>query len=343
MSKTFAIVTGLVLLLALLLFSMTYTVNYHEVAIKTRFGKTTDASIERKPGLKFRLPLFADRVTTLDTRLQLRESPLETVQTADGQQIVVRAFMLWQVDTEGDAPLTFSQNYSSVEEANALMGDQFKTAMRQGLSRFRFDDLIGEKSRLPDAEAAIMTEMSSVKGKGIKPVSVGVSQLVLPPRTAQAVLTRMQASRTQLSDQQRGRGQAEAAAIQNRAAADADKIKAFAEQLAADIRAKGEEEAARYIASMSEAEDLAIFLSWCDTLTSSLSKYSTVVLPSNFAPWHLLTPGAVDNGKGIPQPPATQPEVARDTVGMAPPPMLVAPRTAAVAADVSLSEERADG
>jgi membrane protease subunit HflC len=346
MSKTIAIVIGLILLVALLLFSMTYTVNYHEVAIKTRFGK--EGSVINQPGLKFRLPLFADRVSTFDTRVQLRESPLETVQTADGQQIVVKAFMLWQVDTQGNAPLTFSQNYASVEEANVSLGDQFKTAMRQGLSRFSFDELIGDRSRLPDAEAAILKEMSSVTSKGIKPVSVGVSQLVLPPRTAQAVLTRMQASRTQLSDQQRGRGQAEAAAIQNRAAADADKIKAFAEQLAADIRAKGEEEAARYITAMSEAEDLAIFLSWCDTLTSSLSKYSTLVLPSNFAPWHLMTPNGSLDHKGIPQPPQSQPEIARRA---APPAMIASPNTDAAPAasdsgthpEPNSNPERTDG
>ncbi len=349
MSKTLAIIIGSILLLALLLFSMTYKVNYHEVAIKTRFGKTTDASVEREAGLKFRLPLFAERVTTFDTRLQLRESPLETVQTADGQQIVVKAFMLWQIDTEGDGPLTFLKKYDSIDEANALLGDQFKTAMRQGLSKFAFNDLIGEKSRLTDAEAAIMREMSSVASTGIKPVAVGVSQLVLPPRTAQAVLTRMQASRTQLSDQQRGRGQSEAAAIQNRAAADADKIQAFAQQLAADIRAKGEEEAARYLTLMSEAEDLAIFLSWCDTLAKSLSMYSTVVLPSNFAPWHMLTPGVPTDKNGIPQPPSSQPDIAAGTVGAAPP-MLAAPKSAAAPAagteapaSDSSSQERADG
>jgi membrane protease subunit HflC len=214
--------------------------------------------------------------------------------------------------------------------------------MRQGISRFSFDDLIGERSRLSDAEAAIMSEMSSVKANGIKPVSVGISQLVLPPRTAQAVLTRMQASRTQLSDQQRGRGQAEAAAIQNRAAADADKIRAFADQLAADIRAKGEEEAARYITAMSEAEDLAIFLSWCDTLTSSLSRYSTVVLPSNFAPWHLLTPNGSQDRNGIPQPPQTQPDIAQR--GSSSPPVMLAPGAGGGERQESSSvPERSDG
>ena len=109
MSKSIAIIVGLVLLVALVLFSMTYTVSFHEVAIKTRFGKTTADSIVTEPGLKFRLPLFADRVTVYDTRLQVRETPLETIQTADGRQVVTRAFMLWKVNTNGQEPLKFHE------------------------------------------------------------------------------------------------------------------------------------------------------------------------------------------------------------------------------------------
>jgi hypothetical protein len=152
-----------------------------------------------------------------------------------------------------------------------------------------------------------MREMDSVRSKGIEPVTVGVSQLVLPPKTAQAVLMRMQATRTKLSDQERGKGQARATAIQNRAAADAEKIKAFAEQLAADIRAKGEQESARYLTRMGEAEELAIFLLWCDTLQSSFSKYATLVMPVSTAPLHLLNLGTPVDRHGIPQPPTTQP------------------------------------
>jgi hypothetical protein len=99
---------------------------------------------------------------------------------------------------------------------------------------------------------------------------------------------------------------------------------------------------------MSEAEDLAIFLSWCDTLTSSLSKYSTLVLPSNFAPWHLMTPNGSLDHKGIPQPPQSQPEIARRA---APPAMIASPNTDAAPAasdsgthpEPNSNPERTDG
>jgi len=311
MTKSLAIIIGLILLAALMLFSMTYTVNFHEVAIKTRFGQVDgENSIVRTPGLKFRLPLFMDKVTTFDTRLQLRENPLETVQTTDGQQVVVRAYLMWKVREDGDGPLKFFESYSTVEEANAAIGDQFKTAMRSGLSRFAFDDLIGDNSRRAEAEAAITNEMASVRSKGIEPVNVGVTQLVLPPRTAQAVLDRMKAGRTVLSETERFKGQAEASALQNRAKAQADKIRAFADQRAAEIRAEGEQDAAKYYALMSEAQDLAVFLQWLDALKTSLSQYTTVVLPSSFAPLHLLNLDSATDRHGIPQPATTQPDIA---------------------------------
>ena len=68
MNKSMAIFIGVVLLIVLLVFSMTYTVNYNEVAIRTRFGRADSSSIEREPGLKFRMPLFGDRFTTVDSR-----------------------------------------------------------------------------------------------------------------------------------------------------------------------------------------------------------------------------------------------------------------------------------
>lgn len=357
MTRTLAIIVGIVLLIALLLFSMTYTVNFHEVAIKTRFGRVTENSIVREAGLQFRLPLFADKVTTFDTRLQIRESPLETVQTADGQQVIVRAFLMWKVDVDSEqGPLRFFESYSSVEEANTAMGDQFKTAMRSGLSRFTFNELIGEGSRLAEAEAAIKSEMAAVESKGIKPVSVGVTQLVLPARTATAVLNRMNTTRTRLSEEERGKGQAEASALQNRAAAQADKIQAFAERAAAEIRAQGDQDAARYYAMMSEAQDLAVFMQWLDAWKTSLSRYTTVVLPSTFAPFNLFNLESPTNERGIPIPATGQPSFTGNrppAAGMSMTPMNPAAEasaptstptsTAAPARDTNAEKEQVDG
>ena len=109
MKKVVAIIVGLIILAVLLLFSMTHTVSYHEVGIRSRFGKIDESSIIKEPGLHFRLPFFADSVQTFDTRTQLLKSPMDNLQTRDGQQIVVEAFMFWKIDTDGDGSIDSSE------------------------------------------------------------------------------------------------------------------------------------------------------------------------------------------------------------------------------------------
>jgi membrane protease subunit HflC len=108
-TKTLPVLTGAVIVVVLMLFNTTYTVNYHEVAVATRFGKPS--GVVRDPGMHFKAPFFIDGVTKIDTRQQLSESNLETVLTKDGQQVVVKAFMLWRVDPKGDAALKFFTSY----------------------------------------------------------------------------------------------------------------------------------------------------------------------------------------------------------------------------------------
>ena len=314
MNKSMAIFIGVVLLIVLLVFSMTYTVNYNEVAIRTRFGRADSSSIEREPGLKFRLPLFADKITTVDTRLQLRESPLETILTTDGQQVMVRAFLLWQVNTKvDDGPFTFFTRYpGGIDEANQWLTDQLRTALITGLSRYKFDDLIGPNSRIDTAEQSIMSELSGLTATGIEPVSVGIEQLVLPGKTTTAVLQRMQATREYLSQAERYKGDAEASGIESRAKLQAEKIHAFANQHAEEIRAAGNKDAAKYLELMGQDQGLAIFLAWLDTLEASLSEQTTFVVPTAFAPFHLLRLDTSTDSRGIPQPVAEGGRISAD-------------------------------
>ena len=65
---------------------------------------------------------------------------------------------------------------------------------------------------------------------------------------------------------------------------------------------QGDAQAAKYLAEMAQDEDLAIFLVWLDALQNSLNQYSTFILPSDTAPWHLMNRDARTNGNGIPMP-----------------------------------------
>ena len=300
MSKTLPIVTGLVILLVLMLFNTTYTVNYHEVAIATRFGKP--AGVVRDPGMHLKAPFFIDSVTKLDTRQQLSESNLETVLTKDGQQVVVKAFMLWRVDPTGDSALKFFTGYGTLEAASREIETRLNAAIRGTVGQFSFADLIGANSRLPDAEQAIVADLKRNPMEGVEPVTVGLSQIVLPPKTSIAVVKRMSAVQETLANLEESRGQAEADAIKSMAATQADTIRNFAEQWAAEIEAVGNAEATRYYEQMKKEADLAIFLAWLDTLKTGLSGSTTFVTDMTKAPFHMIDLDAPTDAKGIPQP-----------------------------------------
>lgn len=304
MKRIIIIGIGITIIVVLLLFSMTYTVSFHQVGILSRFGQTDSNSIVSTPGLHFRLPFFADSVTLLDTRTQVRQSPLEMLQTKDGQQIVVKSFLLWSIDTEGEGPLNFYRSYASVDTAQLAIDSLFRDAISV-LSSYSFESLTGANNKLTEAENAILARLDTLRNSGIIPRSVGINRLLLPPKTTTAVLQRMQARRDTLAEQLRAKGKADAEAIRAAARAKRDKINAFASQRAEDIRADGEAQAATYLKQMGEHEELAVFLSWLDAVEIALSENTTLVLETNIAPWHLMDLNTKTNEQGIPQPATT--------------------------------------
>ena len=300
MTRTLPIAAGAVILLVLTLFNTTYTVNYHELAVATRFGKPME--VVQQPGLHFKAPFFIDSVTKLDTRLQLSESNLETVLTKDGQQVVVRAFLLWRVDPKSEAAMAFFTGYGTLDAAGKELETRLNASIRGAVGRFAFTDLIGANSRLPDAEQAILEDLNRNPMAGVEARSVGLSQVVLPPKTTIAVVKRMSAVQETLANLEESRGQAEADAIKSQAASQADTIRNFADQWAAEIEAVGNTEATRYYEQMKQEADLAIFLAWLDTLRASLTGSTTFVTDMTKAPFHMIDLDAATDANGIPQP-----------------------------------------
>ncbi len=302
MNKMLTILTGAALLLLFILYSTTYTVAYHELAVVTRFGQVHEVRTE--PGLSLKLPFFADRVHRFDTRLQMVESPLRTIQTADDEQLVVQTFFMWKVDAEDPkASERFFRGFSSIDVARSEIASDLEDAMTV-LSRYTFNELFGEQNRIEEAEKAMLEELQRRRGgDGVSGQFVGVSQVLFPPTTTRAVLTRMQATRQSMAQNERFKGQAEATAIESDLRTKLGKIRAFAEQRATEIRADASTRSAEYIREMDQESELAIFLAGIDALEQSLSQNTTFVLDADaLAPFHLMNLAARIDDRGIPVP-----------------------------------------
>jgi hypothetical protein len=122
---------------------------------------------------------------------------------------------------------------------------------------------------------------------------VGLTRVLLPEEVTKAVFDRMRSTRTRLAKEIETQGQSQAQAIRDRAKADADKITAFAERLAQDIRTRGDEEAAPFLAQMNKNPELAVFLSNMDFIRQVTPRTTTLVLPSSMPGMQMLMPDAL--------------------------------------------------
>jgi membrane protease subunit HflC len=320
MNRSFALIIGLFLVAVLVLFSTTYTVKYHEVAVRTRFGQTNEDSVVTEPGLQWRLPIFADSVHKFDTRLRVAETGLENIKTADDQQVVVKAFVLWRVRRDGDGPLRFLKQLQTEDNAAETVSNRFRSELLS-LEQYTFDRLVGEPDALVQAEQAIRDRLAAGLGPaGVEVVTVGVTRMQLTADVASAVLKRMQSIRSGLADAEVSAGQAEASDIRNEAANKVSLIRAFADQYAEELRALGDQQAARYLTTLNEEKDLAIFLSWLDALESSLGRHTSIFLDTRVAPFHLMDLQSDRDARGIPIPAidsTTPPSLDEDANGNA--------------------------
>ena len=298
--RSSAIALGLAIVAVLVLYSTTYTVNFHEIAIRTRFGKP--AGVERESGLHFKLPFFVDSVTKIDRRKQFVESPIVQTSTRDGLQVMVQAYLFWQVkDNDDDAEKFFVSYNGSLDEASKDLEQTLAGAVK-AVAGFTFDELVGPNAKLADAEKAILSGVAGAKKVGVDPISVGLAQVVLPQKTTVSVLSRMAEVQNTLAKLESAKAASQAEALKSQASSQADTIRAFATQWAARIEAKGNEEATVYYERMKEHADLATFLAWIDAMKSGLRGSTTFVGDTTRAPFHLLDLSSKTDAKGIPQP-----------------------------------------
>lgn len=297
----------LVFLIALFSFAFTHTVKFTESAVKTRFGEASENRDLDQPGLYFRLPYPIDSVTTYDKRIRTLALKIEQQQTADSKQVGVEAFCTWKVSN----PLAFFRTFSNAgerpEDHYRRAEETLSTAMRSAMgviSKYSMDDLFttsAEGTKLTELENRVLTSLRSpedkstvdLKAYGIEVVGVGLMRVVLPEETTKAVFDRMKAARESIAKQIESRGTAEAQAIRAKADSDARKIRDFAQALASDLRAHGDQESVQYFTRMNENPQLAVFLAQTEFLKTASAKRTTLVVASDVPGISLLFPEAM--------------------------------------------------
>jgi membrane protease subunit HflC len=235
--------TGLLILLALLaivLYSSIFIVQQTQYALVLRFGAVQSAIDQ--PGLKFKLPLV-DNVTYFDKRILDLDLPVQTLLSADRQNLEVDAFTRYRIVD----PLKFYQAVGNIPLANQRLSSFTNSVMRNVLASASRDAIVRTE------RAALMNRIQDdvnrqAQSLGIQMVDVRLTRVDLPAANSQAVYQRMRTEREREAADLRANGQQQAQTIRARAEREATIIRAEANQTAEQLRGQGDADRNRILA-----------------------------------------------------------------------------------------------
>jgi HflC protein len=297
--------------LVFVLYMVTYTVAYNEIAIITTFdsaeepdpklladGKDT-GSVIQEPGLKFKWPWPIQRVQTYPTQYQILQDTPEQLQLKDGNTIIINLALTWKIKD----PLAFDIAHEDYDDATDKLLAQMRDLRSIISNNYTFDQLVNEdpsKIQIDQLEQQIADELSvrladkdetgdeasanqqaANLNWGIEVSKVTVAKMLYTESTAASVNTRMTATQDRKAEEIRSQGTSQAEAIVAEAESISKRLKDFANTVASDIETQGQEEANEILeryADKGASEDLAIYLRQLEAIEKILANRTTFVL-----------------------------------------------------------------
>src|SRR3712207_3871599 len=129
-----------VALLAVLFFAGTFVVNQTQQALVLQFGRVRSVANEtgkNEPGLYLKWP-FIENVVMLEKRVLDLDLPVQTILSADRQNLEVDAFARYRISN----PLQFYQTVNSVLVANQRLASFVNSSMRNVLANASRDAIV---------------------------------------------------------------------------------------------------------------------------------------------------------------------------------------------------------
>ncbi len=277
-----SVVAGLVLVLILLIYSITYQVRFTEIAIKTTFGRPTDPNVSdpNAAGLRWKWPWPIQGVVKYDKRVQILDSPEEQAQTRDRQIIILTVFCGWRIQ-DGVA---FLQKLETVPEAEDRLRSHLRSEIGVIVGQHSFGEFVSIKPdelKLASIEQRIRKGVAAKSSPyGIKIETLGIRRVTLPQTTTEKVFAQMKAQRLAMAEKTRSEGEAIARRIRSQAESRKEQILSFASKKAQELRAEGAAAAAEEYKVFKEDEDFANFLRKLELLEKGLRERTTYFLDS---------------------------------------------------------------
>lgn len=228
----------IVIILAVLglatLFSSLYIVDQHEKAIRFQFGEIKETDIG--PGLHFKAPFFTNNIRFFDARVLTMDSPPELFLTAEKKNVRVDFFVKWRID---DLDQYFRATRGNDDVARNRLTRIMKASLRDQFAKRTVKEAIsGERNEIMEDLRTSSNVLS--KELGIEVIDTRVSRIDLPDNVSSSVYERMAAERARVAADLRARGREEAEKIQAGADKQATVILANAQSDAEKIRGEGD-------------------------------------------------------------------------------------------------------
>jgi membrane protease subunit HflC len=240
--------TGIVVLAVLLLvviYASAFTVGQTQQALVLQFGRVRTVLNQAgtdKPGLYFKVP-FLESVVLFEKRLLDLDLPVQTVLSADRQNLEVDAFARYKISD----PLRFYQSVNNIQVANQRLSSFTNAAMRNVLASASRDAIV--RTQREGLMNRIQEEVNrQAKNLGIEIIDLRLTRVDLPAANSQAVYQRMRTEREREAADLRANGNQVAATIKARADRDVTVLLAEANQKADQLRGQGEADRNRILA-----------------------------------------------------------------------------------------------
>ncbi|GJE00688.1 protease modulator HflC [Methylobacterium isbiliense] len=235
----------LVALGALLVYAAAFTVSQTQQALVLQVGRVrsvlNQAGTDR-PGLYFKIP-FVETVVYFEKRLLDLDLPVQTVLSADRQNLEVDAFARYKISD----PLRFYQAVNNIPTANQRLSSFTNAATRNVLASASRDAIV--RTQREALMNRIQEEVNrQAKNLGIEIIDLRLTRVDLPAANSQAVYGRMQTERQREAADLRANGERDAATIRARADRDVTVLIAEAGQKADQLRGAGDADRNRILA-----------------------------------------------------------------------------------------------
>ena len=266
----------LIIIFAIFSEPLPFIVDATEYAIVTAFGKPTQ--VVTSPGLGFRRAY--ESIRKLDRRLFVYTSPSAEFLTSEKTQVVAAGTVLWRVaDPRKFFVTVFDRNGAESRLGDVLFAELGAAIGRSPLAAFVSIDPKMYRADPIMAEIARRCREVANKEYGIDVVDVQLLSFDFPKQNRLRVYARMTSERGRVSMQYRSEGEEEGLKVRAIAEEERARILGRATELSQERRGEGDAEAARvYAQALRQAPDFYSFLRTLETSRRLARQRTTMVL-----------------------------------------------------------------